>query len=40
MRDAIKRENINMTEIDKRVLGTCEEKQAVPEQEIKEKEEK
>jgi len=32
VREAIKRENINMDEVDKRVLGTSEEKQAMPEE--------
>jgi 3-oxoacyl-[acyl-carrier-protein] synthase III len=32
VREAIKRENISMDEVDKRVLGTSEEKQAMPEE--------
>jgi hypothetical protein len=32
VREAIKRENISMDEVDKRVLGTSEEKQAMSEE--------
>jgi len=32
VREAIKRENIGMEEVDKRVLGTTEEKQPLPQE--------